>query len=81
MGRYTWSNGSTYEGGVAHGLRDGQGVFTSADGTLVRQEDASQSLVFCWIMAMMLRGGWGGSTQAVWQSRELSSVHIHGGFS
>ncbi|CAN0532413.1 unnamed protein product, partial [Ectocarpus sp. 8 AP-2014] len=30
-----WSDGSAYEGGVALGLRDGHGVFTSADGTLV----------------------------------------------
>lgn len=34
-GRYTWSNGSSYEGGIFKGLRDGQGTFTCADGTLV----------------------------------------------
>lgn len=36
-GRYNWSDGSSYEGGVMGGLRHGHGTFTSADGTLVRQ--------------------------------------------
>ncbi|CAM9980202.1 unnamed protein product, partial [Ascophyllum nodosum] len=35
-GRYTWSNGSYYQGGVSNSLRNGKGIFTSADSTLVR---------------------------------------------
>lgn len=34
-GRYNWSDGSSYDGGVIGGLRSGHGTFTSADGTLV----------------------------------------------
>lgn len=57
-GRYTWSNGSTYEGGVYGGLRDGEGTFTSADGTLVRDLDdaVGMSLVFVAIHRWPLMG-------------------------
>lgn len=36
-GRYNWSDGSSYDGGVVGGLRSGHGTFTSADGTLVNK--------------------------------------------
>lgn len=37
-GCYTWSDGSSYEGGVVCGLRNGYGKFKSADGKLVRTQ-------------------------------------------
>lgn len=43
-GRYTWSDGSSYVGGVIGGLRNGHGIFTSADGTLVREESCCSRL-------------------------------------
>ena len=36
LGRFTWRDGSSYEGSVIGGLRNGHGTFVSADGTLVR---------------------------------------------
>jgi hypothetical protein len=31
-GKYHWSDGSTYDGHVSKGLRNGEGTFTSPDG-------------------------------------------------
>lgn len=44
-GRYKWGDGSSYEGGIGEGLRNGYGTFASADGTLVRPNSFRRKII------------------------------------
>lgn len=48
-GRYTWSDGSSYDGGVSQGLRSGRGTFTNSDGTLVRYDRKNRDRPYIFI--------------------------------
>lgn len=75
-GRYTWSGGSSYEGGVVEGLRNGHGTFTSADGTLVSQSVNSgrQDWRFCCSVFVVLHEGISNESIQIFQEQSWNQL-------